>query len=329
MPAHKLRVGIQLPTRDIVFHAQGRPRDASLVFAMAEAAGEMGCDSLWVGDSLTSKPRLEPLTILGAVGSRVPQVRLGTNVLLAALRHPLLLAHTAATLDVLTGGRLVLGVDLGGTVSDALRKEWEHVGISPRQRLGRLEESLLVMRKLWAESDVSFHGKHFSLEDATLDLRPVQQPGIPIILTCHYHSQVEAQFRRAARFGDGFVSIADTPEEFSELCHIVRRYAQEEDRDGTSMEPIFSMTVNLGVDEEAATREADAFLMAYYGPNIAEFRRRRWGPYGRPERSIDRIRQYYQAGAHTVIVRFASFDPLAQLKLFAHEVWPALQDGAC
>ena len=327
MSTGNLRVGIHLPTRDVVFHAEGRPQNASLVFAMAEAAGDMGCDSLWVGDSLTSKPRLEPLSTLAAVGGRVPRVRLGTNVLLAALHHPLLLAHTAATLDVISGGRLVLAVGLGGIVSDALRKEWEHVGLSPRQRVSRLEESLLLMRKLWAESDVSFHGKHFTMEHATLDLRPVQQPGIPIILTCHYHSQVEAQFRRAARLGDGFISIADTPEEFSGLCRIVRLYAQEENRGDTSLEPVFSMTVNLNIDEKEAAREADAFLTSYYGPNIAEFRRGRWGPYGRPEQILEKMRQYFEAGAHTVIVRFASFNPLEQLRVFAQEVWPALQDG--
>ena len=138
MSGGKLRVGIQLPTRDVVFNAAGRPRDAALVFAMAEAAAEMGCDSLWVGDSLTSKPRLEPMATLSAVGARVPGVRLGTNVLLAALRHPLLLAHSAATVDVTSGGRLVLAVGLGGMASDALRQEWEslaHVADEVVQRI--------------------------------------------------------------------------------------------------------------------------------------------------------------------------------------------------
>ncbi len=328
MPSGRVKIGIQLPTRDVVFSAGGRPKDASLLFGMAEAAGDLGVDSLWVGDSLTSKPRLEPLATLSAVGAMVPRVRLGTNVLLAALRHPLLLAHTAATLDVMSGGRTVLAIGLGGTVSDALRQEWEYVGIAPKQRVSRLEESLVLMRKLWSESDVTFHGKHFHLDKASLDLRPVQQPGIPMILTCHLHSNVEAQFRRAARLGDGIIAIADSPPEFEELCRIVHGYAAEEGRAGAPFEAIFSMTVNLGMDEEAAAKEADAFLLAYYGPNIAEFRRSRWGPYGRPERVLDQVQDYSRAGADTVILRFASFDPLGQLKTFAREVWPALKGGA-
>ena len=322
----KLKIGIQLPTRDIVFSAGGKPKDAALTFAMAEGAAELGVDSVWVGDSLTSKPRLEPMSTLAAVGARVPKVRLGTNVLLAALRHPLLLAHTAASIDVMSEGRVVMAIGLGGTVSDALRLEWEYLGIAPKRRVSRLEESLVLMRKLWSESDVTFHGKHFDMENASLDLRPVQQPGIPMILTCHLHSQVEAQFRRTARLGDGFITISDDPDEFSELRRLVGQYAQEEGRGDAPMESIFSMTVNMNTDEEAAAKEADEFLLAYYGPNIAGFRRSRWGPYGRPERILEQIQAYDRAGADTVILRFAGFDPLGQLKTFANEVWPALKD---
>ena len=88
-----VKLGILLPTRGLVM-SQDNPKDADVVLSMADSAESGGLDSVWVGDSLTAKPRLEPLATLAAIAGRTKRVRLGTAVLLAALRHPLLLAQT-------------------------------------------------------------------------------------------------------------------------------------------------------------------------------------------------------------------------------------------
>ena len=129
-------------------------------------------------------------------------------------------------------------------------------------------------------------------------------------------------FRRAARLGDGFISISDTPEEYALVVDKVRMYAGEEGRDFDRMESAFYMTVNLGHDPSAAAKEAERYLRMYYGANIWGDR---WGPFGPPELTAERIRQYAGAGAGTIIVRFASFDQESQLETFIRKVAPQFQ----
>ena len=99
-----LKLGVLLPTRGLVMGSDGPPSIEPLL-SMAEQAEQAGLDSVWVGDSLTAKPRLEPLTTLSAIAMRTKKVRLGTAVMLAALRHPVSLAQASATVDTISGGR--------------------------------------------------------------------------------------------------------------------------------------------------------------------------------------------------------------------------------
>ena len=124
-----LKLGILLPTRGLVMESDEPPSIEPLL-SMAEAVEQAGLDSVWVGDSLTAKPRLEPLTTLSAIAMRTQRrVRLGTAVMLAALRHPVQLAQMAATVDTISGGRLILGAGVGGAFNDAQQQEWLNVGV--------------------------------------------------------------------------------------------------------------------------------------------------------------------------------------------------------
>lgn len=315
------KLGILLPTRGILLQGQGPP-DVELVLSLAEQAEEAGLDSVWVGDSLLSKPRLEPITSLAAIATRTRRVQLGTSVLLAAMRHPVLLAHALATLDVLSGGRAVLAAGVGGVFTEEQRREWHAAGVNPRERAGRLEEISQIVKKLWTEDKVTFRGRYFTLENATMELKPVQRGGIPLLLACHLHTGTPAQYRRAARYADGIISITDSPAEFAQVAEKVAAYAREEGRDPASLDVAFYMTVNINRNEEKAREEARAFIMQYYG---LDFWKERWGPYGRPEAVVQRIREFAQVGTRHIIVRFASFDQQAQFQAFRNEVLPALR----
>ncbi len=109
----KPKLGFLLPTRGLLL-AEERPQSADRIIDLACRAEEAGLDSVWVGDSLTAKPRLEPLTALAAVAARTNRVRLGTSVLLMALRHPVLLAQTLGTVDLISRGRLMIAAGVGG-----------------------------------------------------------------------------------------------------------------------------------------------------------------------------------------------------------------------
>ena len=318
---NRVKLGVLLPTRGLVMTGDS-PKDADIILSLAQTVEEAGLDSVWVGDSLIAKPRMEPLTTLTAVAARTRRVRLGTAVLLAGLRHPVIMAHVVGTLDLISKGRAVLGVGVGGAFNDDQRREWIAAGVKPSRRAGRLEELVEIVKRLGAGETVSYDGRHFNLDAVSMEPRPVQQGGVPMLIACHWRAGREDQFRRAARLGDGFISISDTPAEYAKVAEKVRIYAGEEGKDFDQMESSFYMTVNLGDDPKKAAEEAEKYLLMYYGANIWGSR---WGPFGPTEMTIERIRQYVQAGAGTIIVRFASFDQERQLDTFLKEVAPAFQ----
>jgi len=161
--------GVLLPTREAIM--SGRPETAPLL-AMAERAEAAGFDSVWVGDSVTARPRHEPLTLLAAVAVRTRRLRLGTAVLLPALRHPVILAHLVATLDRLAEGQLILGVGIAAD-TPAIRKEFAAAGVPFERRVGRFLETLKICRVLCHQDGVSFSGKHFQLQGVSVHPRHV------------------------------------------------------------------------------------------------------------------------------------------------------------
>ena len=134
-----MKLGFLLPTRGLLL-SEDRPQSADRIIDLACRAEEAGLDSVWVGDSLTAKPRLEPLTALAAVAARTSRVRLGTSVLLMALRHPVLLAQTLGTVDLISKGRLMIAAGVGGAFNEDQQAEWRNAGVSVRRRASRMEE---------------------------------------------------------------------------------------------------------------------------------------------------------------------------------------------
>ena len=317
-PASRPSLGFLLPTRGLLLEEQ-RPSNAERILSLARTAEDAGVDSLWVGDSLTAKPRLEPLTTLAAVAAVTRRARIGTAVLLAALRHPVHSAHVLGTLDVLSGGRLVVGAGVGGAFNEAQQKEWATVGVGPKTRAGRLEEWVQIVKRLTRGETVSFAGRHYDLDEVSVRPTSPRAEGVPILLATHWMTGNDRQHRRAVRYADGYIGISDSPEDFTKLTSRLRDLAGEAGQDFDAMDSVFYMTVSLDPDEKKAKRDADAFIRLYYGQN---FWKDKWGPFGHPDRVAARIREYGEAGARTVIVRFASLEQEAQLGVFLERVFP-------
>ena len=315
-------MGVLLPTRGLLL-ADAPPSNANLVLDLAQKTEEAGLDSVWVGDSLTAKPRLEPLSVLAAIAARTSRVRLGTAVLLMALRHPLLLAQTLGTVDLISQGRLLVAAGAGGAFNVEQQQEWQRVGVKASQRASRLAEMVQIIKGLNRGETVSFQGRHFELDSVAMRPRSVQTGGVPILLACHGRFPARgAQIQRAARWADGVISISDTPDEYRQVVRDVRALAAELGRDASSMEAAMYLTVNLDRDMARGAAEAEQWLLGYYGTNIWGSR---WGPFGDPSQIEERIAEYAEAGADTVIVRFASFTPKEQLDAFLNEVAPVFQ----
>ncbi|HEY6997849.1 MAG TPA: LLM class flavin-dependent oxidoreductase [Candidatus Binatia bacterium] len=161
-----------------------------------ERAEAAGFDSVWLGEH-HNNPILHPAPLIGlaAIASRTSDIKLGTGVLLLPLYHPMMVAEEGAMVDMISGGRLILGIGAGYAP-----EEFSAFGYSLKERGSRLEEGISLLCRLWTEEHVTHRGKHYHLEDATVAPRPVQRPRPPI----WFGAWAEAAIRRAARLGDAW-----------------------------------------------------------------------------------------------------------------------------
>jgi alkanesulfonate monooxygenase SsuD/methylene tetrahydromethanopterin reductase-like flavin-dependent oxidoreductase (luciferase family) len=300
-----VKLGVLLPTRQMVM--SGR-REPETIAAIAERAEALGFRSVWAGDSLTARPRIEPLLALAAVGSRTRSVRLGTAIFLAALRHPILLAHQLASLDWLTGGRVDLGIGYGRPGDAAQQREFEMLGLSAAERIKRSEEIVEIVRRLWREEEVSHAGAFFSFARVALEPKPIQRGGVPIWLASN---DVEPGLKRVARLADGWLNNLTSPAVYRGCLERIRAYAAGFGRDPETIEPGLYFTLAGGGADARA--EGRAFLSRYYNRPYDEVARAMLCVTGSWDEIVDRIEAYREAGARTIVLRFAASDQLEQL----------------
>jgi len=290
------------------------------LLAMAERVEADGYDSIWVGDSLTARPRFEPLTLLAAVAARTRRAVLGTAVLLPALRHPLGLAQTVATVDRIAEGRLVLGVGIGPD-SPAVRKEFEAAGVPFAQRAGRLEESITICRRLWTGGETTFSGRYWSLEGARLPPTPHREGGPPIWMG----GEVEAATRRAGRLADGWLPNSVTPEAWAHGWARVSESAIAEHGKTDHLTPALYATININPDAKTAEAELRRFVEAYYSVPYEAIARVQSFHAGDPASCLDRLQGFVAAGVRHIVLRFGGGDQAAQLDRMTREILPRLR----
>jgi len=299
--------------------AQGAP-DLSKIIDLAVRAEELGCDSVWVGDSILARPRLEAMTTLAAVASRTRQVQLGTAVLLPALRHPVVLANEAANVDILSHGRLILGLGIA-TKNRSIEREFTACGVAFGHRIGIFEEGVALMRRLWRESSVTFNGRHFQLQDVSLGLRPRQTAGIPIWIA----GSVDQAQRRVLRLGDGWFPNPPSPEVFAAQWAQMQGFAQEMGKDAQALPRCVYTTLNVNNDVAQAQREMQAFVEGYYGAPYDMMARQQGLCAGTAERCAAWLNAFVAAGAQTLVLRFGGPDQFGQLERCVKDVLPQVR----
>ena len=312
--------GVLLPTRGVLVYAGSNGPRVEQVWQMAESAERAGYDSVWVGDSITSKPRMEPLTAMAAVAARTSRVRIGTAVLLNALRHPVHLAHAAATIDNISGGRAILGLGAGRSNNQMFVNEHAAVGVPIAERAARMEESIRVMRSLWTGEAVSSEGEFYPLDGVELEPRPVQ-PSIPLWISSNW---VRRGLSRVAEMGDAWITNVPSTEQFGQCWDRIVQCAGEFGRDPASIGRCLYVSVNLNDDASAALAEGDQYMQSYYSIPYDRISKQLLCVFGPPSQCIDTIQAYQNSGADYFIVRFAAPDQTRQLARFTEEVLPAV-----
>jgi alkanesulfonate monooxygenase SsuD/methylene tetrahydromethanopterin reductase-like flavin-dependent oxidoreductase (luciferase family) len=168
------------------------------------AYGEsIGYDDLWLSEHHFVDDGYSPamMPIAAAVAMKTKKIRIGTSVVLLPMYDPVRLAEDGATVDILSGGRFELGAGLGYRAG-----EFEGLGLKYKERAGRMNEALEIIRRLWEGETLTFHGKHFHVEGARVSPEPVQKPRPPIWVG----GFAAGATRRAARYGDGYIAISGT-----------------------------------------------------------------------------------------------------------------------
>jgi alkanesulfonate monooxygenase SsuD/methylene tetrahydromethanopterin reductase-like flavin-dependent oxidoreductase (luciferase family) len=313
-----VELGVLIPTREAIM--SGRPETAPLL-TMAERAEAAGFDSVWIGDSLTARPRHEPLTLLAAVAVRTRRVRLGTAVLLPALRNPVVLAHIVGTLDRVAEGRVILGMGIAAD-TPSIRREFAAAGVPWDRRVGRFLETLAICRALWSRDHVSFSGKHFTLEDVTMEPKPHRAGGPPIWIG----GSGPTALREAANF-DAWFPTGPHVEFFAEHFPRIQAAARTAGRPPDAVLGAVYVTIALDPNAAVAEQRLDTFLETYYAAPASALRARQACYAGPIEGSVAWLQRWIDAGARHLMLRFAGGDQLAQVDEAAAKLLPGLRRG--
>jgi len=218
----------------VILTGVGPMADPERLVRAARKADQLGFHSLWLYEHVAFPTRiseaygklpftpetafLEPITTLSYLAAETRQIRLGTGILLLALRHPLHVAKAVATLDVLSKGRAILGVGLGW-----LSEEFAAFGVPFRERAGRVREGVEVLRKIWADGKAEYKGRYYSFPEVTSYPKPIQRGGPPI----WFGGTVDRALQRAAELGDGWLGRSGRPDNVERWVRTVRQHATE------------------------------------------------------------------------------------------------------
>jgi alkanesulfonate monooxygenase SsuD/methylene tetrahydromethanopterin reductase-like flavin-dependent oxidoreductase (luciferase family) len=248
-----------------------------------------------------------------------------------AQRNPVLLALQWASLDVLSGGRAWLAACMGYPASQhpMAAKELEVMGVTSKERPGRMEEMIQALRLLWSEEHASFQGKYYSFDDVNLLPKPLQRPCPIYIAGTPRAAQigepgVDRALRRIARYADGWMSNQIELSMFRDHKARLRELLVEEARDPDAFKTVLYYGVCVNDDREQAFREAKAFLDAYYQKDFTRQGVEIWTGCGPVEHCVACVKEFIDAGVDHVAIRPIGADLNAQFRTYLEEILPAL-----
>jgi alkanesulfonate monooxygenase SsuD/methylene tetrahydromethanopterin reductase-like flavin-dependent oxidoreductase (luciferase family) len=317
--------GISLPNRGALF---GMTSVDELIetAVMAEESGVF--ESVWFGDSLIHKPRLEAITMLAAVATHTQRVRLGTICMASfPVRHPVLLAIQWASLDQISKGRSLLGVCIGGAHEGELRA----FGVKREERIGRMKEGIDLLRKIWGDEEFSHRGQFYTLENYNIIPKPVQKPP-PIWIAVSPERElvgdkvVDQAMRWVGALADSYITMGVTREEFAKRWRVIEQAADEVGKDLSNFECAIHGMVNINDDRQMAYDEAKDYFNHYYGPTYPpESLIKVWLAHGPAKDCARLIQEWIDMGITTPVLRFTAKDQQGQVRRFIEEVLPLLR----
>jgi probable F420-dependent oxidoreductase len=310
MPNQHTPCGIELP--QVFFDG---PANMEQIRRFAMQAETLGYDSLWLQERIIGDfTMLEPVTLLSYVAGITTKLKLGTSVILLPLRNPLQLAKAYSSLDVMSGGRSVMGVGLGG---GHLGSHEDVFGYSREGRVTRFNEAVQIMKLLWMEPTASFQGRYWNFKEISMEPKPLQKPHLPIIFGGHHDNAL----RRAVKSANGWMGAGSSSSaSFIREAARIRIFLDQAQRDPASFH--FAKRVYLAVDKDKARGEkrvrewfARRYKNADLGPKVSI-----WGS---SAECAEKIQEIIHAGAQHIVFN-PMFDEMEHLEICAKEIMPHL-----
>ena len=279
-----------------------------------ETCDRDGVDSIWQSDRLIgTDPNLECMSVMAMLAGATRRLKFGMNVASLGLRHPVLTAKACATIDVLSEGRLLPAFGIGS----ALSRDYSATGTPTKGRGGRMDESLEIISRLWSEDEVTFAGKHFQLDRASIAPRPVQQP-----LPLWVGGSAAAAIERTARWGTGWQAGIETAAEVGATVAAIKRRTVELGRN------IDEDHYGAGFGFRFGHRD-DAISQRYLAALSARLKKPADGyvAIGDVDTILERIGEFRAAGIHKFVLRpiaFGTDEMLAQTRHFIDAALPRI-----
>jgi len=295
------------------FYSDGEFDPASFREYLARAE-ELGFDSAWTQESVLGPgPQLGPIEAMTYAAACTERMRLGCVVFVSTLHSPVHLAKSLSTLDQLSRGRIEVGVGTGGP-----GRPFGAFGVDPSRYVARFTEGVNLMKALWTEPRVTFHGEFWQLENAPMEPKPFQKP-YPRLW---FGAASEPALRRAVRMGDGFFGAgSSTTARFAEQVQVVRRALAEAGRPADGFPVAKRLYVAVDEDAERARARTNAALEGIYGQRVPAIEAAAFaGPVADCAREVNQVAA---AGAELILFT-ALFDQREQMERLAAEVLPKL-----
>jgi len=304
------------------FAPHDEPLRMADVTAYCRRAEELGYRSVWAWDHilLGSKrpfPFLESLSVLAALSATTETVTLGTGVLVLPLRNPVVLAKVTATIDQLSGGRLILGAAAGW-----YEREFEAVGVPFAKRGSIFVRNVEVLKQFWSEESVSGEVDGMAFHRAVMLPRPVQQPRPPLL----FGGYVDRVLRRVATLSDGWLTYFYTAESFGRAWTKIRAFAEDAGRDPGELRNVAQLPLCIDDSFERADAKVRPFIDRYF--DVAP-----WSEStpdsairGTPEQCAEQLAEHVEAGVQHVVLVPCDYD-VRQMEWAAEALLPRFADA--
>jgi alkanesulfonate monooxygenase len=301
------------------FVGPGEVPDIEGLYAYATRAEELGFESLWAWDHVLlgvepSFPIVDSITMLGALAARTRAIKLGTGVLVLPLRNPVVAAKALGSLDVISGGRLILGVAAGWYA-----REFDAVGVPFKQRGRIFERNLDILMRLWTQERVTLKTDEFNLREAVMVPRTSQRPRPPILIGGY----VDAVLKRAGTVGDGWLTYFYTPESFTKGWEKVKAFAREAGRDPGRLTSTNQLAVYVGRSRAQTAEDMRHWLSTEWDTAAWSESTIEHAIHGSPEECVAQLKAHVATGVDRMILIPYRYQP-EQVERIAKEVLPRL-----